>query len=78
MKPIDAVSTDATRPLTTVRSKLLQQTGEAFAKKDVFPPNPPTPAQMTVARADRGAPVEGAVPPPAAASKSRRSVDTRA
>ena len=77
MKPIDAVASDSTRPLTAVRSKLLQETGQAFAKKDVFPPEPPTPAQVTAARADHGAPVQGAVPPVAAA-KGRRSVDTRA
>ena len=89
MKPIDAAlaasatsvtpTDSATRQLSSVRAKLLQETSQQFAHKDVFPPNPPTPTQLAVARADHGAPVPAAAPPAARPQKvSRHSVDTRA
>ena len=51
MKPIDAVGSDAAKPLSALRVKLFKETSEAFAKKDVFPPAPPTPAQVSQVQA---------------------------
>jgi hypothetical protein len=85
MKPVDTASTPAastepaTRQLSAVRAKLLQETSQQFAHKDVFPPSPPTPAQQAEARADHGAPIPGPAATPARVQKaSHHSVDTRA